>query len=82
MSSAYVISKDWTASLAVEVLSRWYEPTSTGFSGRDLEALPIATVGYVIPSSFFGGDKFATMLGRPALNFRRHTSRSGRPSTT
>ena len=65
-----MISKDWSASLAVEFLSRWYEPTSAGFSGRDLEALPIATLEYTIPSVFFGGDNVATMLGRPALDFQ------------
>jgi len=69
-SVSYVISKDWTASLAVEFLGRWYEPTSAGFSGRDFEALPIATVEYAIPAAFFGGDKVATLLGRPALDFQ------------
>jgi len=38
--------------------------------GRDLEALPVATVEYAIPSSFFGGDKVATMLGTTALDFK------------
>ena len=69
-SVSYVISKDWSASLAVEFLGRWYEPTSAGFSGRDLEALPIGTVEYTIPAAFLGGDKIATMLGRPALDFQ------------
>jgi hypothetical protein len=69
-SVSYVISTDWTASLAVEFLGRWYEPTRTGFSGRDFEALPIATAEYTIPAAFFGSDEVATMLGRPALDFQ------------
>ena len=35
-----------------------------------MEALPIATAEYAIPAAFFGGDKIATLLGRPALDFQ------------
>ena len=41
-----------------------------GESSRDLEALPIATLEYVVPTSFLGGDKMANILGRPALDFQ------------
>ena len=34
------------------------------------EALPIATLEYVVPTSFLGGDKMANILGRPALDFQ------------
>jgi hypothetical protein len=50
-----------------------YEKTpddSTGFSGRDWEALPIVTLEYVIPTSFLGGEKIANILGRPSLDFQ------------
>jgi len=69
-SLSYTISENWSASLAVELLGRWYERDSTGVSSRDLETLPIVTVEYAIPASFFGGEKFANILGRPALDFQ------------
>ena len=69
-SVSYVISKDWNASFAVELLGRWFDTDSTGFSGRDWEALPIATLEYVIPTSFLGGEKIANILGRPSLDFQ------------
>jgi hypothetical protein len=69
-SVSYVISKDWSASLAVELLGRWYEPDLAGETSRDWEALPIATLEYLIPASFLGGESFAKVLGRPALDFQ------------
>lgn len=69
-SFSYKISDDWSASLAVELLGRWYERDSAGASSRDWETLPIGTVEYAIPASFFGGEKFANILGRPALDFQ------------
>jgi hypothetical protein len=69
-SVSYVISKDWNASLAVEFLTRWYDQTALGFSGREWEAVPIGTLEYVIPTSFLGGDEVAKVLGRPALDFQ------------
>ena len=64
-SVSYVISKDWNASLAVEVLGRWFHAISVGSSRRDLEAVPIGTVEYVFPASIFGSERVANMLGRP-----------------
>ena len=69
-SVAYKISTDWSASLAVELLGRWYERDRLGEASRDWEALPIGTVEYSIPASFFGGEKFAAILGHPALDFQ------------
>jgi hypothetical protein len=69
-SVSYVISKEWNANFAVEFLSRWYDPDSVGQRSRDLEAMPIATLEYVIPPSFLGGDKIARFLGRPALDMQ------------
>jgi hypothetical protein len=69
-SMSYVISENWNFSLDVEFLSRWYEPTSSGFNGHDWEALPIGTLEYVIPASFLGGERVATILGRPAIDFQ------------
>jgi hypothetical protein len=69
-SVPYVISKDWNANFAVELLGRWFDPYSVGSSGRDLEALPIGTLEYVLPSFRFGSERMATAFGRPALDFQ------------
>ena len=69
-SVSYVISPDWSASIAVEFLGRWYERDRFGKASHDLEALPIATVEYQIPASLLGGEKIAKILGRPALDFQ------------
>ncbi len=72
-SVSYVISKDWNASLGVELLGRWYDPNSVGFSGRDWEVLPVATVEYVIPASLFGfwaaGTGFSGFLPQSLVEF-------------
>ena len=69
-SVSWVISKDWNASFAVELLGRWYEADRFGETSRDWEALPIATLEYVIPASLFGSDSFANLLGRPAIDLQ------------
>lgn len=69
-SVSYVISKDWSASFAVELLGRWYEADRFGETSRDWEALPITTLEYQIPASLLGGENFAKVLGRPALDFQ------------
>lgn len=69
-SVSWVISKDWNASFAVEMLGRWYEADRFGATSRDWEALPIATLEYIIPAALFGGDPFADLLGRPAIDLQ------------
>ena len=69
-SLSWVISENWNASFAVELLGRWYEADRLGETSRDWEAPPIATLEYVIPASFFGGDRFANLLGRPAIDLQ------------
>ena len=69
-SASWVISKDWDASLAVEMLGRWYEPDSAGEASHDWEVLPIATLEYIIPASLFGSEQFADLLGRPAIDLQ------------
>ena len=69
-SVAWVVSETWNASLAVEFLGRWYEADRFGETSRDWEALPIATIEYVVPASVFGGDRFANLLGRPAIDLQ------------
>jgi len=69
-SVSYTISQDWSASLAVELLGRWYDRDSVGAFSRDLEVLPIGTIEYAIPAWVFGGERIAKLLGRPALDFQ------------
>jgi hypothetical protein len=69
-SVSWVISKEWNASFAVELLGRWYEADRFGETSRDWETLPIATLEYIIPASLFGSDSFANLLGRPAIDFQ------------
>lgn len=69
-SASWAISKNWNASLAVEFLGRWYEPDRFGEASHDWEVLPIATVEYVIPAEWFGGDNIARLLGAPAIDLQ------------
>lgn len=69
-SASWAISKNWNASLAVELLGRWYEPDRFGEASHDWEALPIMTVEYVIPAEWFGGDSVAKLLGAPAIDLQ------------
>ena len=52
-SVSYVISEHWNTSLAVEVIGRWFDSNDAGFSRRDWEVEPIATLEYVIPAAAF-----------------------------
>jgi hypothetical protein len=69
-SVSYVISREWNASLAVEFLGRWYERNAFGGANRDYEALPIATLEYVVPAAVLGGETNARLFGRPALDLQ------------
>ena len=67
-SVSYVISQEWNASLAVEFLGRWYERNRFGAANHDYEAMPIATLEYVVPAAVFGGeaDRKASSAGPPS----------------
>ncbi len=69
-SASWVISENWNLNLAVELLGRWYEADRFGETSRDWEALPIATLEYVVPVSLLGGDHVANLLGRPAIDLQ------------
>lgn len=75
-SVSYVISEQWNASLAVEVIGRWFDSNDAGFSRRDWEAQPIATLEYVIPAALFGAPETADFFGRPALDFQTSFDRN------
>jgi hypothetical protein len=69
-SLSYAMSPDLSASLAVELLGRWFERAGAGGARRNLQALPVGTVEYAIPGSFLGGERMRAILGRPALDFQ------------
>jgi hypothetical protein len=69
-SASWVISKDWNATFAVDIIGRWYEPDTAGEASHDWEVLPIATLEYIIPASLFGSEQFANLLGRPAIDLQ------------
>ncbi len=69
-SLSYVISNEWNASLAVELLGRWFDANDVGFVRRAWQAEPIGTLEYVIPASFFGNERLTGMLGRHALDLQ------------
>jgi hypothetical protein len=69
-SVAWAISKDWNVSFAVELLGRWYDADRFGHTSRDWEVLPIVTLEYIIPTSLFGSESVANLLGRPAIDLQ------------
>lgn len=69
-SMSYAISQNWNASLAVELIGRWFDPNGSGFAATNYEIQPIGTVEYVMPASMFGGERNAALLGRPSLDFQ------------
>ena len=75
-SVSYVISEQWNASLAVEIIGRWFDFNDAGFSRRDWEAQPIATLEYIIPTVLFGAAETADFFGRPALDFQTSFDRN------
>jgi hypothetical protein len=75
-SVSYVISEQWNASLAVEIIGRWFDSNDAGFSRRDWEAQPIATLEYIIPTVLFGAPETADFFGRPAVDFQTSFDRN------
>ena len=69
-SVSYVISQEWNASLAVEFLGRWFERNRFGAANHDYEAMPIATLEYIVPAAVFGGEANAKLFGRPAIDLQ------------
>lgn len=67
---SYSISKNWNASFAVEFIGRWFDRNSFGFFTNAYEIQPIATVEYVVPAEWLGGERNAALLGRPALDLQ------------
>ena len=68
-SVTYVISEQWNLSLGVEVMRRSFD-SYQGAAEEDWLLQPIATLEFVLPSAWFGSDRNATLVGRPAIDFQ------------
>ena len=69
-SVTYVISDQWNLSLGLDFMRRGFDSYQGGPAEEDWLLQPIATLEYVLPSSWFGSERTATLLGRPALDFQ------------
>jgi hypothetical protein len=69
-SATYVISEQWNLSLGVEFMRRAFDSYQGGGGEEDWLLQPIATLEYVLPSAWFGSDRNAALIGRPALDFQ------------
>lgn len=68
-SMSYASGQNWSASLAVEYLSRWFDQNGFGLSSNN-EIQPIATLEYIVPAAALGGERNAALLGHPALDLQ------------
>ena len=69
-SAAWVISVDWNASFAVEMLGRWFDADPAGTTRRDWDVTPIVTLEYILPAWLFSEQRLARFIGRPAIDFQ------------
>lgn len=69
-SATYVISEQWNLSLGVEFMRRAFDSYQGGSADEDWLLQPIATLEFVLPSAWFGSDRNAALVGRPAIDFQ------------
>lgn len=69
-SATYVISEQWNVSLGLDFLHRGFDVIQGGPAEEDWFLQPILTLEYVLPSAWFGSERNAALLGRPALDFQ------------
>ena len=68
-SATYVINEQWNVSFGAELAFRTFDPY-LGFTENEWFLEPIATLEFVLPSAWFGSDRNATLLGRPAIDLQ------------
>ena len=68
-SATYVISPQWNLSAGIFAERRAFD-SYFGFSQEDWLVEPIVTLEFVLPESWFGSERTAAGLGRPALDFQ------------
>lgn len=77
-SATYVISDQWNLSLGLEFMRRAFDAHPAGFAEEDWLLQPIATLEFVLPSSWFGSDRNAALIGGRRSTSRWPTSGTGR----
>jgi hypothetical protein len=75
-SATYVISEQWNVSLGLDVMHRGFDVIQGGPAEEDWLLQPIVTLEYVLPSAWFGSDRTAALIGRPALDFQASYERN------
>ena len=65
-SLTYASGQGWSASFAVEALSRRFDGNSGGLQ----EMQPIATLETIVPAAVLGGEGNAALLGHPAFDLQ------------
>lgn len=68
-SATFAISPHWNLSAGILAERRAFD-SYYGFSQEDWLIEPIVTLEFVLPESWFGSDRTAMWLGRPALDFQ------------
>jgi hypothetical protein len=68
-SMTYFVTDQWNVSLGAEFIRRQFDPYQ-GFTQEDWFLEPILTLEFVLPESWFGSARNATLFGRPALDFQ------------
>jgi hypothetical protein len=69
-SATYVITEQWNVSLGLDFMRRGFDVMQGGPAEEDWLLQPIVTLEYVLPSAWFGSDRNAALIGRPALDFQ------------
>lgn len=67
-SATYVISEQWNVSVGLDLMHRGFDVIGGGPAEEDWLLQPIVTLEYVLPSAWFGSERTAALLGRPALD--------------
>ncbi|MFO1115957.1 MAG: hypothetical protein U1E28_09765 [Beijerinckiaceae bacterium] len=69
-SASLSFTRNLSATLSLEYIARWFDRNKDGFRARESEIQPIATISFVIPSEWLGGERIAEILGHPTLNLQ------------
>ncbi|ACK50000.1 conserved hypothetical protein [Methylocella silvestris BL2] len=80
-SMSYIISEQWSFSFGVQFIGRQFDEIA-GFTRRDFNVEPIATLGFALPSYLLGDNETARWFGRPRLDFQASLERNASNRST
>lgn len=80
-SASYVISPQWNVSAGIFMQRRGFD-SFQGVSDEEWFIEPVATLEFVLPSSWFGSERNAALIGRPALDFQVAYEKNWSPLAT